>query len=67
MNMPGRKNEQSIYTTTQNAMCKLLKGLLYFAASKKWSFIDPDHIWLTLENNVRNLVISSWNHRYLNE
>ena len=54
MNMSGRKNEQSIYMTTQNAMCKLLKGLPYFAASKKkWRFKDPDHVWLTLENNIR--------------
>lgn len=34
MNMSGRKNEQGIYMTTQNATCKLLKGFQYFAASK---------------------------------
>lgn len=57
MNMSGRKNEQSIYTTTQNAMCKLLKGLLYLQLQRKWTFymIEPNYIWLTVEHNVRTL------------
>lgn len=57
MNMSGRKNEQSIYTTTQNTMCKLLKGLQYLQLQRKWTFymIEPNYIWLTVEHNVRIL------------
>lgn len=75
MTMSGRKNEQGIYVTTQNAMCKLLKGFQYFADSKKNEpFIKPDHIALrinesilTLENTVKSFGNSSINHTHLNE
>lgn len=68
MNMSGRKNEQSIYMTTQNAMCKLLKGLPYFAASKKNEDLKIltmyDWLWKII---LEFLVTSSGSHRYLNE